>query len=131
MILIVDDDSGIRESLEIILSAEGFDVVCAVDGGDALVKLTSCNPTVILLDIMMVPMDGLEFLTHLREKGLQGKYPIIIMTAMFGVTEELNRLQREGEILKIVLKPLNPLDAFLQLIQDIENFGSNQKSIPQ
>ena len=128
MILVVDDDSGIRESLEIILSTEGFEVECAIDGGDALLKLANYNPTVILLDIMMVPMDGLEFLAHLREKGLQGKYPIIIMTAMFGINEELRKLQSEGEILNFVSKPLEPLDKFLRLIQAIETLSSNQKN---
>jgi two-component system response regulator VicR len=128
MILVVDDDIGIRESLDIILSSEGYDVICAVDGSDALIKLTNSNPAVILLDIMMVPMDGLEFLARLREKGLQGKYPIIIMTAMFNIEDDLRKLQSSGEILNFVSKPLDPLDNFLQLIQNIEKLHTNQEN---
>jgi len=127
-ILVIDDDIGIRESLEIVLTNEGFKVVCARDGGDALTKLASCNPNIILLDIMMTPMDGLEFLTQLRKRGLQGKYPIIVMTAMFGISEDLIKLQEDGEIANFLLKPLEPFSKFLLLIQDIENL--NKRNSP-
>jgi len=127
-ILIVDDDIGIRISLEIVLTNEGFKVVSARDGGDALAKLDTCNPYAILLDIMMTPMDGIEFLAQLRKRGLQGKYPIIVMTAMFGISDKLVKLQQNGEITNFLLKPLEPASKFLLLLQDIENLS--QKKAP-
>ncbi len=128
-ILVIDDDLSIRMSLDIVLTNEGFNVVCARDGSDALTKLVACDPSIILLDIMMTPMDGLEFLTQLREAGLRGRYPIIVMTAMFGISEDLLKLQKDGEIADFLLKPLEPLSKFLLLIQDIEKLSSTQKHV--
>jgi len=127
-ILIIDDDISIRESLKAILQPEGFYVVTAGDGGDAITKLASCDPSIILLDIMMTPMDGLAFLAQLRERGLQGKYPIIVMTAMFGISEDLIKLRKDGEIASVLLKPWEPFSKFLQIIQDIENLSRKNSS---
>jgi CheY-like chemotaxis protein len=128
VILVIDNDSAIRDSFEIVLTNEGFNVVCAEDGSEALVKLAECDPSVILLDVMMTPMDGLEFLAQLRERGLQGTYPIIMMTAMFVISEDLLKLQKDGEIAIFLPKPLESLSKFLLLIEDLEQLSKSKKA---
>ena len=77
-ILIVDDEANIRKSLEGILSDEGYNCALASDGADALSKLRSLHPSLVLLDIWMPGMDGIETLRHIKE--LQPRTPVIMMS---------------------------------------------------
>jgi len=77
-ILIVDDEANIRKSLEGILSDEGYSYALASDGADALSKLRSLHPSLVLLDIWMPGMDGIETLRHIKE--LQPRTPVIMMS---------------------------------------------------
>ncbi|MEK6779777.1 MAG: response regulator, partial [Candidatus Deferrimicrobiota bacterium] len=61
-ILIVDDEANIRKSLEGVLSDEGYSCALAGDGADALSQLQSLHPSLVLLDIWMPGMDGIETL---------------------------------------------------------------------
>jgi CheY-like chemotaxis protein len=81
-ILIVDDDEEIRESLGELLKDEGFDIVEAGDGIDALTRLSEeTHPNVILLDLMMPNMDGWKFHGELQKDSALASIPIVIMTA--------------------------------------------------
>lgn len=80
-VLIVDDDADIRTTLAEILSAEGFAVTTAVDGKDALARLDEATPDLVLLDIMMPVMNGLEFLEHKRARPVAAAVPVIVATA--------------------------------------------------
>lgn len=77
-ILIVDDEAGIRKSLEGVLSDEGYACALASDGADALAQLESLHPSLVLLDIWMPGMDGIETLR--RIKKLQPGTPVIMMS---------------------------------------------------
>jgi len=77
-ILIVDDEANIRKSLEGILTDEGYSCALASDGADALSKLRSLHPSLVLLDIWMPGMDGIETLRHIKE--LQPRTPVIMMS---------------------------------------------------
>ncbi|OIP34723.1 MAG: UDP-3-O-[3-hydroxymyristoyl] N-acetylglucosamine deacetylase [Deltaproteobacteria bacterium CG2_30_66_27] len=77
-ILIVDDEASIRKSLEGVLGDEGFSCALAVDGADALSKLQSLHPSLVLLDIWMPGMDGIETLR--RMKAEQPSMPVIMMS---------------------------------------------------
>ena len=78
-ILITDDESSLRLLLSCFLENAGFDVKDAENGNDCLVKTREFSPDLILLDLEMPVMDGLETLMALKVEGYQGK--IIIMTA--------------------------------------------------
>jgi two-component system, OmpR family, alkaline phosphatase synthesis response regulator PhoP len=65
-ILIVDDDEDIRAYLEVTLELAGFEVVQAVDGETGLQAAFECEPALIVLDVMMPGLDGLEVLRRLR-----------------------------------------------------------------
>lgn len=84
-ILIVEDDDGIRQSLQMALDDMGFDTFTAKNGKEALDSLTHIpKPSLILLDLMMPVMNGLEFKDELLKDELHSTIPIIVMTAMRG-----------------------------------------------
>jgi UDP-3-O-acyl N-acetylglucosamine deacetylase len=77
-ILIVDDEASIRKSLEGVLSDEGYSCALACDGADALAQLQSIHPSLVILDIWMPGMDGIETLR--RMKAAQPETPVIMMS---------------------------------------------------
>ena len=80
-ILIVDDDLYVRELYEEICKNAGCDVDTAVDGEEAGEKIKSTTYDLIFLDIMMPKVDGLSFLTKMREENLvQKNTPVVILT---------------------------------------------------
>ena len=78
-VLIVEDDRGVRESLARALGYEGYDVETAPDGIEAMQVQPSFDPELILLDVMMPVMNGLEVCAKLRSKGVAT--PILMLTA--------------------------------------------------
>ena len=77
-ILVVDDDSNICELLRLYLNKEGFDVVTAADGEEAVERFDSIRPDMILLDVMMPNLDGWQVCRRIRKKS---DCPIIMLTA--------------------------------------------------
>jgi diguanylate cyclase (GGDEF)-like protein len=80
-ILIADDDEDIRAYLEVTLALEGYEVLEAVDGVEALEEARSGAPDLVLLDVMMPRMDGLEVLRRLREDARTAHLPVVLLTA--------------------------------------------------
>jgi DNA-binding response OmpR family regulator len=77
-ILVVDDQSSVRQLMQDYLSEQGFRVVTAADGQEALYSARHEQPNLILLDIMMPKMDGYQFLRQYRQER---QTPVIIITA--------------------------------------------------
>jgi two-component system alkaline phosphatase synthesis response regulator PhoP len=77
-ILIVDDDSVLRESLSAGLEAEGYSVSQARDGREGLSRATEWRPDLVVLDLVMPQLGGLEVCRRMREAGIES--PIIILT---------------------------------------------------
>jgi len=89
-ILVVDDKANVRIMLQEYLSEQGFRVVAAGDGREALFVARQEKPDLILLDIMMPEMDGYEFIrTHRREAAT----PIILLTARMDETDKVLGLE--------------------------------------
>jgi DNA-binding NtrC family response regulator len=78
-ILVVDDEQGITDTLDILLRAEGFDVTVANTGRDALDRWEELRPDVVLSDIRMPGITGIDLLTAVRERDPD--LPVILMTA--------------------------------------------------
>jgi CheY-like chemotaxis protein len=80
-VLVVDDDADVRVLLETYLELEGFVVLTAANGRDALARLRHTKPSVILLDLMMPIMDGLEF--RRRQQSLPDlcDIPVVCLSA--------------------------------------------------
>ena len=81
LVLIADDDVDIVRFVALNLRLEGFEVVVANDGRDALAKAIELRPGLIVLDTMMPCMDGYEVCARLREKLREAQIPVIMLTA--------------------------------------------------
>ena len=92
MVLVVEDDVESRELITRVLDKAGWIVSEAANGQEALDALTSLQPKLILLDLMMPVMDGFGFLSALREKPEWQHIPVIVVTAKDLTTEDHKRL---------------------------------------
>jgi len=81
LVLIADDDRDIVRFVALNLRLEGFEVVVANDGQDALDKALDVRPSLILLDTMMPRMDGYEVCSRLRNQRPDAQIPVIMLTA--------------------------------------------------
>lgn len=88
-ILVVDDEKDVLFMLEKRLAAEGYSVITANNGGDAVALAKSKLPDLIILDILMPGMEGGEVAGKLRENPLTRDIPVIFLTALFSKTEEI------------------------------------------
>ncbi|NNU15998.1 phosphate regulon transcriptional regulator PhoB [Parvularcula sp. ZS-1/3] len=80
-ILIVEDDESIRTLIEYNLKKEGFEIVCAKDGEEALLKVEESRPDLVLLDWMLPNVSGIEVCRRLRSRAETRGLPIIMLTA--------------------------------------------------
>jgi two-component system, OmpR family, alkaline phosphatase synthesis response regulator PhoP len=80
-ILVVDDEENIRKLVNYNLLLDGYDVVMAVDGKEGLEKAVSEKPDLILLDIMMPEIDGLEVCSRLKKNPETRHIPIFMLSA--------------------------------------------------
>ncbi|MCM8780327.1 MAG: response regulator [Candidatus Omnitrophica bacterium] len=80
-LLLADDDREVVEALKARLLKEGYDVVVAFDGQEALTKVREDNPDVVLLDLTMPKLNGFEVLKEIRERYTDKWRPVIIISA--------------------------------------------------
>jgi CheY-like chemotaxis protein len=111
-VLVIDDDDGLQESLEALLEMEGYQVLLARDGIQALEVLKTTRPALILLDLMMPRMNGYELVEQMRQQGYLPGIPIIVLTADVRARQKAAQLGAES----FVTKPFE-LDDLLQQIQ--------------
>ena len=97
-VLVVDDDTSILDTVSSILSGEGYDVVSASTGEEALAAVARTKPLVILLDMRMPVMDGWAVARALREQGI--KVPIVVMTAAESAKRWADEVGAEGYLAK-------------------------------
>jgi class 3 adenylate cyclase/DNA-binding response OmpR family regulator len=86
-ILVVDDEPVIREIMEALLVSQGYELSFAVNGLDALEKVTEFPPDLILLDVMMPGLNGLQVCRHLKANDAWRHIPIILVTALDSKTD--------------------------------------------
>jgi CheY-like chemotaxis protein len=84
-VLVVDDDELIRGLVSQVLEREGYTIVEAADGQEALDALRDWEPALIVLDLRMPRMDGLTFLAEQRSQGLARDVPLIVLSATYTV----------------------------------------------
>ncbi len=102
-IMVVDDDPNIRELIRLILKKEGFDVLEALDGGDALEKLDNNKTDLIVLDIMMPNMNGWEFCREVRSFC---DIPILMLTAKGETSQKVKGFELGAD--DYLTKPFDP-----------------------
>ena len=128
-ILIAEDDRDIRELLDLYLSGEGFNVLMAENGRDALDILKRQEISVVLVDIMMPVMNGFELIKELRTFS---NIPVIVLSARDLETDRVLGLNIGADA--YLTKPFNPLEVVAYVkaaIRRFEQLGGNPDSISQ
>ena len=115
-VLVVDDDTSILDTVSAILTGEGYDVVSATSGEEALDAVTRKRPSVILLDMRMPVMDGWAVARALRSQGIS--VPIVVMTAAESAKRWADEVGAEG----FLAKPFG-LDELLTIVQRFRGPG--------
>ncbi|MEW9124779.1 MAG: response regulator [Thermotaleaceae bacterium] len=115
-ILIVDDEKNIRLTLKHCLSEQGYQIDMAVNGEEALSKLSELTFDLVLLDIKMPGLTGMQVLEKLRHKG--NKVDVIMMTA-YGTIEKAVEAMKLGAI-DFISKPFTP-DEIRMIVKDVLN----------
>ncbi|UJP12147.2 MtrAB system response regulator MtrA [Microbacterium elymi] len=102
-ILVVDDDTALAEMIGIVLRTEGFETAFCADGAKAVDAWRAERPDLILLDLMLPGMDGIEICTRVRaESGV----PIIMLTARTDTADVVKGLESGAD--DYIVKPFNP-----------------------
>jgi len=104
-IMLVEDDQPILEMMEILLKRIGYEPLIVPDVLEALEIVKKNPPALILLDVMMEPMDGWEFLEKIRKEYGIKDLPVILFTALPSVEERLATLQDKN--LGVLEKPVS------------------------
>jgi CheY-like chemotaxis protein len=104
-IMLVEDDQPILDMMDILLRRIGYEPVLVPDALDALERVRSDPPALILLDIMMTPINGWEFLEKLRVEYGMKEIPVILFTASPSVKEKLALIK--DPYLGVLQKPVS------------------------
>jgi two-component system chemotaxis response regulator CheY len=104
--MIVDDSETVRQVLPLALGNAGYQVVEAEDGFDALTKLSGAQVDMLITDLNMPNMDGLEFIKKVREEGKHRFTPIVMLTTES--SEEKKKAGREAGASGWSVKPFKP-----------------------
>ena len=106
-VLIVDDDMTLRELYEERIKAEGYTILSAADGEEAISKANTEKPDIILLDIMMPKINGIDVMKMLREKEETKEIPIIILTALIQEIDKIKDMMKpyDGYLVKSEIMP--------------------------
>jgi two-component system alkaline phosphatase synthesis response regulator PhoP/two-component system response regulator VicR len=107
-ILAVDDEPHIRRLVQVNLERHGYEVVTAADGKDALEKVASEKPDLVVLDVMMPYMDGFEVLQTLRKNAETRELPVIMLTAKAQDADVFRGWQSGADL--YLTKPFNPME---------------------
>ena len=107
-VLVADDDADIVRFVEVNLRLEGFEVVTARDGQEALTKALQINPDVLLLDVLMPRIDGYTVCARLRADRIGATIPVILLTANFITTDQ--EFARQAGADDFVVKPFDPCE---------------------
>lgn len=111
-ILVCEDEDILLTSLEFRLKKRGFEVILARDGKEALEKIKNESPDLVVADIMMPEVTGLQLITHVRKK-MKSEMPIIIISAL-GNDEVVLEAFEKGAT-DFISKPFKPSELVLRI----------------
>jgi DNA-binding response OmpR family regulator len=115
--LVVDDDRDIVRAIAKLLELEGFKVIKAYDGIDALEKLNENNIQLILIDVMMPKLDGLSTMMKIREKK---NIPILVLSAKSEDTDKILGLSMGAD--DYITKPYNPMELVARVKSNLRRY---------
>jgi CheY-like chemotaxis protein len=114
-ILIVEDDADSREMLAVLLAGRGYDITCAVDGEEALAVVEAERPALIITDISMPVMDGIDLIKRLQHHPEWKTIPVLVMSAFrSGIVSDAMHAGATAA----TVKPLD-IDKLFELIEQL------------
>jgi len=116
LVLVVEDDPDLGDAMVTFLMEEGLDAKLARDGDQAMRMVDDFAPAVMVLDLMMPRRDGFSVLRELRADGRISALPVIVVTAIFGLSERL--YATELGAVDYVTKPFE-LDELLERVRSL------------
>lgn len=116
-ILVADDEAEIRDVLRLYLEKDGYEVVEAADGMEALEVCKRANPDLVILDIMMPGIDGYRVLRNVRENS---NIPVIMLSAKNSDSDKILGLDLGAD--DYIVKPFVPLEAVARVNSNIRRF---------
>jgi len=124
-ILVVDDEPEAVELIEFNLKQAGFDVISAVDGAEALKKSRAALPSLILLDLMLPEVDGLEVCKILRRDPVTARIPIVMVTAKAAEIDRVLGLELGAD--DYITKPFSPRELVLRIKKILQRNETPEK----
>jgi two-component system phosphate regulon response regulator PhoB len=112
-ILVVDDEPEAAELVEFNLKQAGFDVATAADGAEALKKAKALLPSLVVLDLMLPEIDGLEVCKLLRREPATARIPIVMLTAKAAEIDRVLGLELGAD--DYITKPFSPRELVLRV----------------
>ena len=125
-ILVVDDEPEAVELVEFNLKQAGFDVITAADGAEALKRARSALPALIVLDVMLPAVDGMEVCKILRRDPATASIPIIMLTARAGEIDRVLGLELGAD--DYITKPFSPRELVLRVKKIMLRAGTSQEA---
>ena len=116
LVLVVEDDPDLGETIVSFLKDEGLDAKLARDGDQAMRLVDQLAPATMILDLMMPRRDGFSVLRELRADGRIAHLPVIVVTAIFGLSERLYATELGAA--DYVTKPFE-LDELLERVRNV------------
>ena len=120
-ILVVDDEPDALELIEVNLKGAGFDVLTAANGRQALEKARAALPALVLLDVMLPEVDGLEVCKSLRRDPKTASIPIIMLTARAAEIDRVLGLELGAD--DYITKPFSPRELILRVRNLLKRHG--------
>jgi len=117
-VFVIDDEPDMVDLLATILKSDGFQVDTDTDGRSALARLLADPPDLVLLDLMMPDLDGMELLKLLRLDAKGAKVPVLVVSARTGHQDQLGTLQLGANA--YICKPFSPRELVRQVRQLLE-----------
>ena len=106
VVMVVDDEEDILDLVKLVLEEAGFEVMPALTGHEALQMLYRRRPDLILLDVMMPDLDGMELLKILKIEESTASIPVAMLTAKIESKDKMAAMQEEA--IDYICKPFTP-----------------------
>ena len=122
-VLVVDDDDGIRNTLEQHLAVHGFDVICARDGVDGFDRFMATRPDLVLSDLAMPRADGFALIERIRATS---ETPILVLSVRGGDVDKVRALDLGAD--DFVVKPFSTPELLARVRAQLRRSGAGQRS---
>jgi twitching motility two-component system response regulator PilG len=122
--MVIDDSKTIRRSAESLLEKEGYEVITATDGFEALSKIVEYRPEIIFIDIMMPRLDGYQACALIKNNEKYRNIPVIMLTSKDGLFD-----RARGKVVGAdgyVTKPFTREDLLAAIQNNSQNLSANQ-----